>query len=596
MATIAPVTRQRFFDESGEPLSGGKIYTYEAGTTTLKATYKDEDNIVPHTNPIILDSEGYAPDKIYLNGSYKIVYFDQSDVLSHEDDNVSSDNLETTAEKVSFTQDSVNAPIIVDANAIFRRKLHIMDFVPKSQWSSIENQDTASQDPATVTAGVLNALREMKARKTELDCGYGRFLVEGMALSAATDCLIYGGEFQLDYQAYGANTHIFDLQNSCSDVFFDKIHFIGTSDSSATYDATNRYGGIEVNDSAHVVIERSKFSKFTSYGAFGKNLTGGTFTEGLLIDRCRFLDFPYDSGTPFQAGVILGDDGEYTTVTNCRFYRVPSAARFTDGANSIFSHNIAMDLNGGYGTDRAAFYSEQGTNSGKLQVTHNKFNHIETGQIVVFMKNDPTKPQNIQILESNELLVNGSVTHSQQVVMNDCPNAKVLNNNIRPNNVVAGEQCLRLNDCDGATVETNHFDGGDYSITIDNGTVNLGHNTYNSPATGKINLRGTGAFKVTTGRSYSIRVSGSGSAGTPNDKAWTSSKIATGHYQVTHNIGDTNYSASVEIDNSSTALLRTSVVRSANTIDVYIADSAGTLTDSAHLVNVTVGVNNEYAL
>lgn len=88
MATLAPVTRQRFFDSSGNPLSGGKVQTFEAGTSAEKTTWTDEAKTVPHANPIILDSEGYAPNPIYLDGLYKLVYFDSSDVQLYEDDNI----------------------------------------------------------------------------------------------------------------------------------------------------------------------------------------------------------------------------------------------------------------------------------------------------------------------------------------------------------------------------------------------------------------------------------------------------------------------------------------------------------------------------
>jgi hypothetical protein len=51
----------QFFDNNGVILSGGKIYTYAAGTTTPQATYTSASGATPHANPIILDSAGRVP-------------------------------------------------------------------------------------------------------------------------------------------------------------------------------------------------------------------------------------------------------------------------------------------------------------------------------------------------------------------------------------------------------------------------------------------------------------------------------------------------------------------------------------------------------
>ena len=49
--------------------SGGKVYFYETGTSTLKSVYQDEALTTAHTNPVILDSNGTA--LIFLaSGSY----------------------------------------------------------------------------------------------------------------------------------------------------------------------------------------------------------------------------------------------------------------------------------------------------------------------------------------------------------------------------------------------------------------------------------------------------------------------------------------------------------------------------------------------
>ena len=56
---LAPYVRIREFDANGNPLSGGKLYTYRSGTSTPKQTYSDGDGTA-NANPVVLDSEGSA--------------------------------------------------------------------------------------------------------------------------------------------------------------------------------------------------------------------------------------------------------------------------------------------------------------------------------------------------------------------------------------------------------------------------------------------------------------------------------------------------------------------------------------------------------
>ena len=80
--TPIPFVKARFFDRCGKPLAGGKVYTYEANTTTPKVTYKDPYGLTPNTNPIILDAAGEAD--IYLDGTYRIRITDRNDVLVND--------------------------------------------------------------------------------------------------------------------------------------------------------------------------------------------------------------------------------------------------------------------------------------------------------------------------------------------------------------------------------------------------------------------------------------------------------------------------------------------------------------------------------
>lgn len=89
MALLAPVIKHRFFDANGLPLSGGKLYSYEAGSTTPLATYIDDSETTPNTNPIILNSSGECD--FWLGSSvYKFSLTTANDVTLWTVDNVDS--------------------------------------------------------------------------------------------------------------------------------------------------------------------------------------------------------------------------------------------------------------------------------------------------------------------------------------------------------------------------------------------------------------------------------------------------------------------------------------------------------------------------
>ena len=81
----------QFFNNDGTVLSGGKLYTYSAGTTTPKASYTTSAGNIAHSNPIILDSAGRVPGgEIWLlsTSAYKFVLNTSADILLGTYDNV----------------------------------------------------------------------------------------------------------------------------------------------------------------------------------------------------------------------------------------------------------------------------------------------------------------------------------------------------------------------------------------------------------------------------------------------------------------------------------------------------------------------------
>ena len=118
---LVPWLTPKFTDADGNPLAGGLIYTYEAGTTTPLATYTDASGLTPNTNPIVLDANGAA--SIWLGAdAYKFEIADADDVVLQTIDGVqivSPDSI-TTAK---IADGAVTTPKIADL-AITNAKLN----------------------------------------------------------------------------------------------------------------------------------------------------------------------------------------------------------------------------------------------------------------------------------------------------------------------------------------------------------------------------------------------------------------------------------------------------------------------------------------
>ena len=120
----------QFFDNNGVILSGGKLYTYLAGTTTPVASYTTSAGNVARTNPIILDAAGRVAGGgeiwITVGITYKFVLTDSNDVLIGTYDNVQSSQ-STDSSLVTYTPAGAGA-VTTTVQAKLRQTVSVMDF------------------------------------------------------------------------------------------------------------------------------------------------------------------------------------------------------------------------------------------------------------------------------------------------------------------------------------------------------------------------------------------------------------------------------------------------------------------------------------
>jgi hypothetical protein len=138
----------QWLGQAGLVLSGGKINTYAAGTTTPIATYTDNTGTTPNANPIILDSTGRYAQEIWLTvgQSYKFVITDALGTIQFTLDNIPSGVF--GASQVTYT-----APFTGGVQETLSAKL--------SQFTSVMDfgaDNTGVADSTTAFQNALNAV------------------------------------------------------------------------------------------------------------------------------------------------------------------------------------------------------------------------------------------------------------------------------------------------------------------------------------------------------------------------------------------------------------------------------------------------------
>ena len=88
--TLTPTPYQTVLDGDGVAVSGAKVYTYEAGTTTNATTYTTSDLSVANANPIVADSAGRCVAYLAAGANLRFLVKTSADVTIDDQDNILS--------------------------------------------------------------------------------------------------------------------------------------------------------------------------------------------------------------------------------------------------------------------------------------------------------------------------------------------------------------------------------------------------------------------------------------------------------------------------------------------------------------------------
>jgi len=372
-------------------------------------------------------------------------------------------SIENTIDRTNFSvQDrlEVNFDIDVEGGIGSTYNVDVLDFINDETTKQKVIDKDNTQDTTIVTAAVNAAVAFCLANQMkELHFSNGLYIINSVTINGIDDFVLVGHGSKIQYLS---GNSIFNFV-ACENVFISGFHFTSTE---------NSYSDVAfiraTNNNSYLKIFANKFENFPRCGILINDLLGGTYSEGAVIYLNEFIDSPNYSNVN-QCGVELGDDGEYSKIINNNFYNIPSAARFTDGANSIFAYNNCLQINGdAYDAnyDRGIIYSEPSGNSGKLDVVYNKINHNDTGIIAVLVKGDPTKPQNSVKIIGNDILIHGSPTEAVAIYLEECPTSIIKNNKFRGYITAPNDNCIVLDKSDNCQITGNYINSFNNGISL----------------------------------------------------------------------------------------------------------------------------------
>jgi hypothetical protein len=388
--TLSPVggAGAQFFDNNGVILSGGKLYTYAAGTTTPQPTWTTPAGTTFNTNPIILNSGGRPPQEIWLSValSYKFVLTTSTDVLLATYDNVPGlppPAIVNDASSISYEQGSiVNAGSFVVGNTYMINLVGSTNFIAIGAAANIAGTVFIATGVGSGSGNAYNSQTvELKVRQTvsvkDLGATGGGVTDEYSSFLAAVNSLpAKGGRIIVPDGSYVLNTTLtwgsksiyWDISPSATfsgtGVGQGKFPYMATNtsqlavgpwiQSQSTEYSTNTNGGI-----AGLNVEMLQPSSYTGqsvagyFGALGNSATGNVWAINSLIQanagaggtyQCIEVDVNNFSSTATMKGVSISGAGTFAPKVALEITRSTKAWNY---GIDIYSSSVGVRINDG---------------------------------------------------------------------------------------------------------------------------------------------------------------------------------------------------------------------------------------------------------
>lgn len=305
--TLMPLPKQQFFSMGGAPLAGGKVYTYEAGTSTPKETYTDPEGTIPQKNGIPLNLRGEPDQPIYWSGNYRVEVRDVAGKIVYVVDNFNSDPAgisdyvsgllsvlptQDGATKVGFIQSGLGA-IFRNLQAKSRELFSLSDYGGAETGREDSDAEAKALKEATTARSLFRSLWMYKFPRRGIKVWKRTFGIKDKAAVVS----INGGDDTTEpiTQVLG-----FAIDSDVS-VYGDRDHV-----------------GLFVQNTALPALVQTSATKFTATTVVSTDFgpVARSIQIGMLIDT---------SETPKKTGVITGFDAASNTITVSGWYIVDNS-------------------------------------------------------------------------------------------------------------------------------------------------------------------------------------------------------------------------------------------------------------------------------
>lgn len=331
--SLAPMIKQRYLDSNGNPLAGGKLYSYQANTSTPQATYTDSTGVTPNANPVILDANGEANVWLDVSLSYKFILKDSTDATQWTVDNVVgliTNNAVSTAAlqdgsvtTAKLADDAVTSAKLADDASIDANRAVTTNHIRDSAVTAAKLASLAvTRDKLSASVLLAPSLQKYTSGSGTYGLSYYFVITSGNATEGAT---------------YTNNTQTFTVARTVASSLIVLMKSTGAPTASGTLTKSGGTGDATLTFSTYVEPIYSKVRMVggggggasNGFGTPGSGGAGGDTTFGSILTAGGGL-----GGVAGVSGSAGGAGGTVTINTPAISFVGLSGARGAGGANS----------------------------------------------------------------------------------------------------------------------------------------------------------------------------------------------------------------------------------------------------------------------